>query len=394
MTALYGTESEKFTYQAWLNTWRVVFPFVKIRVYKQVTGKCWCCYWITDIRKRSEDRRVHEACKQLFMIHRSGLFMPERREYKKRIEESILSEDDTLSLIIDGMDQNHCKLPQQAQKNQFPDQLTQHITGCLVHGNDNNRRVTLYRNMEHLSKGSNLTIHIIYTEIQKWRSAHRGRYPTYINLQMDGGPENANKYVLAALEYLVSLKYVKRIKFSRLPAGHTHEDIDAVFGVIWNWFKGKIVDTPDEYKQGIEDAFKYSVLKIKVEDIYVIADYMNFFKNSIIDVLARLHKKNQTQHQWRFECVEKCQYFPNGCKTTFRAYCNDRVVEIEKRPISKCLSSLGKLTGLEAITTYSRWSPTSRCIEGRPIEGLYILKSFIKKLPFTSVAAASVAVTT
>jgi hypothetical protein len=69
-------------------------------------------------------------------------------------------------------------------------------------------------------------------------------------LQVDGGAENANKTVLAYLEWLVVKRVVRKIVYSRLPTGHTHEDIDATFGVIWRWFRERIFKTLDDYKRG------------------------------------------------------------------------------------------------------------------------------------------------
>jgi len=56
--------------------------------------------------------------------------------------------------------------------------------------------------------------------------------------------------VLGYLEWLVAKRVVRKIVYSRLPTGHTHEDIDAMFGVIWRYFREKIFKTLDEYKQG------------------------------------------------------------------------------------------------------------------------------------------------
>jgi hypothetical protein len=36
-------------------------------------------------------------------------------------------------MIIDGMDQNHSKIPQ-TRETAFSDPLTQHLTGVLIHG--------------------------------------------------------------------------------------------------------------------------------------------------------------------------------------------------------------------------------------------------------------------
>lgn len=66
-------------YSTFINIWNNVFPWVKIRVYKAVSGKCWVCYWINDIRKQSEDSAVLRAAKRLHQLHRGGLYMLERK---------------------------------------------------------------------------------------------------------------------------------------------------------------------------------------------------------------------------------------------------------------------------------------------------------------------------
>ena len=44
-----------------------------------------------------------DACKELMIMHRGGLFMPERIHYRKRVTEAILHyPDKVMSSIIDG----------------------------------------------------------------------------------------------------------------------------------------------------------------------------------------------------------------------------------------------------------------------------------------------------
>ena len=48
-------------------------------------------------------KAVMDACKQLMMMHRGGLFMPERIHYKQRVTEAIVHyPDKVMSSIIDG----------------------------------------------------------------------------------------------------------------------------------------------------------------------------------------------------------------------------------------------------------------------------------------------------
>ena len=136
---------------------------------------------------------------------------------------------------------------------------------------------------------------------------YSGNYPQVWYIQVDGGSENANKYVLAALEFLVLKRVVQRIILtSRLPVGHTHEDIDAYFGTIASWFQRNIIQTPQDYKQQIENAFDGSAdskMKCNVEDVFVVPNYQSFFGESIDKNFGRMHKRKWTQHQYRFEAV-------------------------------------------------------------------------------------------
>jgi hypothetical protein len=65
-----------------------------------------------------------------------------------------------------------------------------------------------------------------------------------IYLQIDGGSENANKVILAICELLIARGLTKRIVLTRLPGGHTHEDIDGRFGVIWRDLLQRYINSP------------------------------------------------------------------------------------------------------------------------------------------------------
>ena len=73
----------------------------------------------------------------------------------------------------------------------FSDPLKQMIIGVKEHGYG----VHLFPCIDTISKGANLTIYVIDKVIELWKERHGGVYPTIIYLQVDGGSENANKYV-------------------------------------------------------------------------------------------------------------------------------------------------------------------------------------------------------
>jgi hypothetical protein len=125
-----------------------------------------------------------------------------------------------MSIIIDGMDQSHCRVPYRGTQDSFSKPLTQHITAIKEHGHG----VTIYRTLETVAKGADLTIYCILSQLESWKQRN-GQYPEEIFLQCDGGSENANQYLLGMLEILVAKRMAKKILFTRLPTGHTHEDI-------------------------------------------------------------------------------------------------------------------------------------------------------------------------
>lgn len=64
-------------------------------------------------------------------------------------------------------------------------------------------------------------------------SYYVGRLPDTVYYQVDGGSENTAKSVLMMCELIVARRLCKRIVLTRLMVGHTHCDVDALFGRIW-----------------------------------------------------------------------------------------------------------------------------------------------------------------
>jgi hypothetical protein len=71
---------EFMSYQAFCELWATNFNHVKIREYKQVTGKCWTCAFINQARASSETSLQIKLLKEIHALHRGGLYMLERNE--------------------------------------------------------------------------------------------------------------------------------------------------------------------------------------------------------------------------------------------------------------------------------------------------------------------------
>lgn len=94
------------------------------------------------------------------------------------------------------------------------------------------RSITLYRTFHNVSNGANLQIHTFLLSLQKVFAVEH-RLPDTLYYQIDGGSENTAKAVYYLCELLVARRLTKRVVLSRLLVGHTHCDVDAIFGKIW-----------------------------------------------------------------------------------------------------------------------------------------------------------------
>lgn len=125
-------------------------------------------------------------------------------------------------------------MPHLGSQSQPNNRLKQALTGVKEHGVG----VFLYRTINNVTKGADLTIFCILAQLERYK-IRNDCYPEELYVQVDGGSENANKYCLAAMELIVAKRMVRVIHYTRLPTGHTHEDIDACFGHIKKILKGK-----------------------------------------------------------------------------------------------------------------------------------------------------------
>ena len=68
-----------------------------------------------------------------------------------------------LSIVTDGMAQQHCLLPWLANIHQFPKYLPQHLQGVYAHG----RLLKMYRTFHNIRNGANLQIHTLLLMLEE-----------------------------------------------------------------------------------------------------------------------------------------------------------------------------------------------------------------------------------
>ena len=74
-------------------------------------------------------------------------------------------------------------------------------------------------------------------------------------IQVDGGPENKNRWMLSYLSLLFEIGMFDLIKMFFLPVGHTHEDINQAFSRTDVYLNRNDAITMDESVQAITKSF-------------------------------------------------------------------------------------------------------------------------------------------
>jgi hypothetical protein len=317
-------------YPHFMTLWVVCFPHVKIREYKDVSGKCDTCAALSAMRRKHLDHATRAYVTELHALHRT-MYMGERLHYYGRRNDAFLMPALYASFIADGMQQTHCLLPWVGNLLNFSPHLPQHLQGVISHGRD----IKIYRTFHNVRGGANSAIHCFLLALETL-VAEEGRCPDVVYYQVDGGSENAAKAVLGIAELIVARGLCKKLVVTRLPVGHTHEDIDYKFAFIWKRVRNCFVLTPVQYKDAIEQILSSARIKCTVVDIFVVPNYVQYITPFMDNLFGRYAKSvggnDWTQLQWTFEAVPESLHFPCGVKATYRKYSADEVILITEDP--------------------------------------------------------------
>ena len=312
---------ECLTVQVFVKLWKDVFPYVKVRKYKSSCGHCNLCTLLGEKRRKYRDKLGRQEVTTLFALHRMSTMGERRKYYERRIEASMNSHLG-LSTIADGMQQNHCILPWYGNTKNPGLHIKQHLQGVLMHGHN----MTVYRTFSNVGGGANLAIHTWLLSLEAYYKLH-SKLPPILYHQIDGGSENTNITLLGICALLVASGLVKKVVLTRLPVGHTHEDIDGLFALIWRQLRDQFVLTPSQFTKLIKIALKKKA-SVSVVDLLVIPNYTKVMKDCVDQDMARFGKEEWAQLQITFETCEVSALNPRGVKTTYRPYVQDMYVEI------------------------------------------------------------------
>jgi hypothetical protein len=173
--------------------------------------------------------------------------------------------EQALSIILDGQTKwRTCgpTMSRQLGSGFHPDfeAFGQQLYGCLVHSraNDEAHKGGFFGYMvdDSVRGGGNVTCEIIYNTLLKLQET-REVWPPLCDIRLDNTTkDNKNKCVFGFMGWLVLTDVFKTLRVRYLSVGHTHEDIDALFGVLMqHLYRGRCFETIEILMQEIYDSF-------------------------------------------------------------------------------------------------------------------------------------------
>ena len=128
------------------------------------------------------------------------------------------------------------------------------------------RQLRIYCSFSNVTVSANYSVHTWLLGLEE--QPKNGKLPPVLYHQIDGGSKNAN-----TLYHAICFMLVAKGLCVKVVPGHTHEDIDALFSVIWNMVRDEIILTPSKFTAAILKAFA-SIKDVKVVDVHTVPNYL------------------------------------------------------------------------------------------------------------------------
>lgn len=206
--------------------------------------------------------------------------------YATRSKVIIRNKDRDASFIIDaagGSGVTHHPHPAASEKNE-PGRATllkTKCTFCKIHF----WGTIIFMSYPDLEpQGANLTIECMYRTIlyiyQQRRARGNNSRLRNIYVQLDNASPNKNWALMAAAAYLVMLGLCRKVKYSFLLVGHTHDDIDAIIGTVVTYLRSLDSWSFAEFVEACKTAVKSGSALSRVVDVQRlvgITDYVAIF---------------------------------------------------------------------------------------------------------------------
>tara|TARA_R110001592_G_scaffold25888_1_gene97805 strand:- start:190 stop:3027 length:2838 start_codon:yes stop_codon:yes gene_type:complete len=220
-------------------------------LFKQLMAKCTNLADKAEIR---EHRRTHFET-----VFRERVIYHKTRTYAKENPEEVLS------MILDAQTAWRTRGPTLPRDigSGFPNDFEpfgQQLYGCLVHAlpGDVEHPGGFYGYMvdDSVKGGGNVTCEIVYETLKKLQE-QREVWPPVLDIRLDNTTkDNKNKCVFGFFAWLVLTDVFKKVRVRYLSVGHTHEDIDALFGILMQYlYRNQCFATIEILMDAIYDSF-------------------------------------------------------------------------------------------------------------------------------------------
>jgi hypothetical protein len=263
-------------------------PVISMRKKKDVSSVCSDCvdlhHALDCALESGMTDRIH-AAKAALSAHCERV-RAERRVYFSTMQEAQLRPPPCLSGVADAMDNHKTILPSAkgalAHELKDSERMAIRLLGVSQHGS------TWYAFLTPpwVHKGANLSCTALLFWLLRVRA--RGPLPPVLRMNVDGGSENWNQTTFAFYAHLVTLGIFKKVVLTRLPVGHTHNDLDAIFGIISMALHGTgVFDTgrgclhPFDFGETLRAAFVSDRSKPVVVWLNGFYDFVAYYKDHL-----------------------------------------------------------------------------------------------------------------
>ena len=250
------------------------FPIVRFTKHKAVSSKCFACSRLQKLMQLALGSSRGGPALRARVLKQKALhrrfFVNERVIQNLRVCEAMNNYAQIGSIVMDGMDSAKTCIPSYADLQgelvgMYKNFLKVKLTGVMIHGYNLN----VFATFPWVRCGANLCASTLMHTLVKWQEGLRlqGReLPRTLYLLVDGGSENVNKTLFALYAWLVTFDIFEEIYVTRLPVGHTHNDLDQRWSVVAQRLHGKHgVDarTIEALLQVVRDSFSgnYNTLR-------------------------------------------------------------------------------------------------------------------------------------
>jgi len=361
--------------------WDARFPHIKLPKYTAVQTKCQTCSLLDVYAEEHCHTKQQRAELRDLRKYHASMYRKQRLWYHKVREKAMKEPEDNMSCIGDGMAQIHNALPSYSKSGTQTAPMTfdTHFQGMITHG----KRFTIFRSFGNVGKGTNVAVYAWLRHLEIEYRENNNKLPDTLFFQVDGGGENANEILVGVSELLIHWGLTKKIVLTRLPVGHTHEDIDGKFGTIWQHNKMFNILTPQKQAELTVRAFSEQIkkgFKVGVEDVFVVPDYRKYIRpySWLTRVFKTTYEKPYTQLQFIIESVNISEEFPLGARTMYRAFPTDSAIDIIPKSTVPFIVPPSTTIDLMALRIDAITRPTSDDNNGGPA-GARVLNCFPKE---------------